>query len=274
LSAKNYPHILAKLRNSPLIMTDRHIQAVIDVLDARLSGEHRTMPMMDDPDEMEDPEPEVRGSKLVIPIFGIIGKHCSAMEMRSGGCDLDQVDEMLEAGYSDSSIGELVLNIRSPGGTVTGIPETAKRIAAIAELKEVIAFTDSECCSGALWLASQANRFYCTESADIGSVGVRMVMLDQSRALENEGVKVNEIVSGKFKTAGAWWKPLTAEEKAMFQAQCDSIGAQFRAVILSKRAVRADAMEGQIFMGKPHTGPGAVDVGFCDGLVDSLDDLL
>jgi len=266
----NYPHILAKVLRGIWVITDSKFQAIESVLASRLAAEGTQESIMSVAavDESAS-EPTFTGRTMIIPIHGIISKHCSMMEMASGGCDLDQVNAALEVADNDSTVDKIILDFRSPGGTITGIPETAARITALAEHKDVVAYTDSECCSGALWLAAMAPSFFCTESADVGSVGVYLALLDKSRMLEDMGVKVNAISAGKYKLSGAPFKPLTTEERAMFQADVDRIYGMFKAAVQLNREVPEEYCEGQVYMGQS-----AVNAGFCNGLVDDIQDLL
>jgi len=262
----NYPHILAKVLRGIWVITDAKFQAIESILASHL-GEKATR--SESLLESEEASPSIVGSTFVLPVYGIIGKHLSLMEMMSGSCDLDQVNAALDVAANNSAIKKVVLDFRSPGGTVTGIPETARKIAALAETKKVVSFTDSECCSGALWLASQAGEFYCTESAEVGSVGVYLALLDKSRMYENEGVKFNAISAGKYKLSGASFRPLSSDERRMFQADVDKIHEQFKSAVRANRSVPDESLEGQIF-----TGPDAVTAGLVDSLVDDIEDLL
>jgi protease-4 len=125
------------------------------------------------------------------------------------------------------------------------------------------------CCSGALWLAMSCGSFYCTESSDVGSVGVYSVYLDESAALEKEGVKVNAISAGKYKLTGASFQPMTADDRKMLQDGVDKIYAQFKAAVTRNRAIADEYLQGQVYDGED-----AVKYGFCDGLVESITDLL
>lgn len=260
---KNYPNIISKVYEEPWLITPAKHRAIQKLLETRLEGGDIVV----DPDEMEEPEMGTEGTTAIIPIHGIIGKHLSMLEMMCGGCDLDVVNDMLDAANSDSKIERIALDFRSPGGTVTGIPETARKIASLS--KPSIAFSDSECCSAAYWLASQAQQFYVTESADVGSIGVYMAWLDRSRQLENAGIKVNAISAGKYKLAGAPFKPLTDEERAMFQASVDKIHEQFKAAVRRHREIPNSAMEGQVYDGEQ-----AVELGLVDGVVDDITEAL
>ena len=50
-----------------------------------------------------------------------------------------------------------------------------------------------------------------TPSGEVGSVGVRMMHLDVSKAMEDAGLKVTELYSGDFKTEWSPYKALSEE---------------------------------------------------------------
>jgi signal peptide peptidase SppA len=264
---KNYPNIIAKLFYEPLVLTKAKHFAIWKVLESRLGGQ--AMPSTsEEVAEVAAEEWELTGPDAIIPVHGILGKHMSGMEMASGGCDLGRVSAMVDIAAADPSVTRLVFDFNSPGGEVTGVPELARKIASITS-KDTVAFTDSECCSGALWLAAQCQHFYASESSNVGSIGVWCAYLDLSRQMANQGENMQEISAGKYKTMGAYWKPLTETERAMVQAQVDKIYVQFKEAVNSRREVADEHMQGQIFDGLE-----AVEVGLIDGVIDSLDEIL
>ncbi len=271
----NLPHIISKVTRQPWVITEDKLSAIMAALDARLSGEFQTVNGMPEPGEDEcNGRDEYRefqmatGTVAVIPIHGIVGKHLSSLEIACGGCSLDTLQAQLKAAGNSPRITQILLDINSPGGTVTGTPETARLIAEIAQEKPVIGYTDGECCSAALWLASQCVSFYASESAVVGSVGIRMVLLDYTRKLEQEGVKVNAIASGKYKLLGAPFKALTEDERELLQAESDRIHAQFQAAVTARRDVATQYLQGQIFRGEE-----AVGIGMVDGVMDDIEDV-
>jgi protease-4 len=173
----------------------------------------------------------------------------------------------MDEALMDDSVSRIMFDFQSPGGTVGGIPELGRKIANSA--KPTIGWTDSQCCSGAYWLASQCERFYTSESCDVGSIGVYMALLDESRALENEGIKINAISAGKFKLAGAPFKPLTDEERKMFQAGVDKIYTQFKEAVSRNRSLPDSVMQGQVYDGQE-----AADLGLSDGMLENIQEAL
>lgn len=265
---KNYPHIIAKVCDEPWLITPEKHRAIQRALDSRMTARADDSPMMVTVAKEPENEPEQNGKQLVIPVFGIIGKRLSWMETECGGYDLQSLEDALDVAEDEDSITEILLHIDSPGGTVTGVPEMAARIARIN--KKVVAFTDTKMCSAAYYLASGADEIYCTESADVGSIGVYAIYMDYSRQLANDGVAVNAISAGTDKLMGAWFKPMSDADRAKLQADVDKIYARFKGHVSAHRTDIPDsAMQGNVFDGED-----AVANGLVDGVVDSISDLL
>lgn len=254
------PHIIRKVYSQPWCIDPVVHRSIQRALEAHLEGLTAQIPMPES-EIPEDERMEMYGDNglCVVPIHGIIGKHLSGLEMACGGCSLDSVSAMLEDAVKDPECKAILLDINSPGGTVTGVPELADEIAEANKIKPVIAFTDAECCSAAYWLASQASAIYATPSSSVGSIGVYIALLDESRALENAGVKVNAIHAGKWKLAGAPFKPLTDEERKMFQDSVDKTHAQFKSAVSRGRNISEDSMQGQCFDGDEALTAGLID---------------
>ena len=204
----------------------------------------------------------------IIPVKGVIGKSLSELERYCGCCDLKEVEEMLEDVERDDRVKTIILAIDSPGGTSVGVPELANRIR--ASKKQTIAFTDSEACSAAYWLASQCEQVIATPSASVGSIGCYIAYLDESQAYADEGMKVDVIKSGKFKGAGIPGTSLDADQKAMLQEEVSEIHDEFKAAVKSVRLFASDeAMEAKIYSGKK-----AAENGLVTGVVNGFDELM
>lgn len=204
---------------------------------------------------------EIQGNTSIIHIDGVIDKHLSAFEAWCyDATDLNDVDRALDRSAQDNSIDNVLLAINSPGGGLTGVPETTDKIAELAKHKNVFAYTEGQCCSAAYWPAAACDQIFATASAQVGSIGVYCALMDQSRKLEQQGIKIETIKDGKLKAAGAQWKSLTDDERAHFQEHVNDIGAMFRAAVNAKRPqVSVEAMQGQAFLGQKALAAGLVD---------------
>lgn len=200
----------------------------------------------------------------------MIDKRISSFDLSCyGGCDLADVDTALAHAMTDPRVEVIVLDIHSPGGSVIGVHETYTRIMALAETKEVHAYVNCMACSAGYYLASAADHIAAAPSAIVGSIGVYLAMLDASRWYEAEGLKINVMQGGKWKTMGAEWKPLEDEERAKLQSGVDSMYTQFKAAVNAKRPQVADeTMQGQWM-----TGAEGQPLGLVDALTgDTLDE--
>lgn len=71
--------------------------------------------------------------------------------------------------------------------------------------------------SGAYLIATGADTIIANPFADIGSLGITMSYLDNSRQNKDTGIEFVSLASGKFKDSGTPDKPLTAEERSLFE---------------------------------------------------------
>lgn len=204
----------------------------------------------------------------IIPVKGVIGKNLSELESLCGSCDINDVEEMLEECERDPSIKTIILDIDSPGGTSVGVPELANRIKNCS--KEVISFTENECCSAAYWLGSQASSFYATPSSSVGSIGVYIAFPDYSEAYKMEGVKMDVIKAGAYKGAGIPGTSLDESQREMLQKEVEEIHADFKEAVKSVRSyVEDSSMEGQTFSGKK-----GAEAGLVTSLINGFDELV
>lgn len=213
------------------------------------------------------PKVSSKGTACVC-IKGVIGKNLNPMEKLIGCTDIDDVWASLKSFEKDSSVKRIVLKINSGGGTTTGLEELARYI--FNYPKEVISFTDEDMGSAAYWLGSQAQRVIATPSSSVGSIGIYVSLVDESKAFEDDGKQVIVIKSGDYKGAGVEGVPLTQLQGDWIQGEVDELHETFIENVLRARplAKRAD-MQGQSFSGKR-----AAEQNLVTGLADSFEELM
>jgi signal peptide peptidase SppA len=270
----NYPRILSALRAAKWAALPSTIQAVHDALSAHMRGaapRADLIPTPPGPPSSPNPEDGEEDSGVcVIQIYGIIGKNLSMFESMCGGVDVNSIEDEIEAAMQDPDCTCILLDIDSPGGVVSGVPELAATIAIANKIKPIYAFTGAQCCSAAYWIASQCEAIACTVSADVGSVGVYMALCDDSEWWSKNGYKLELIKAGQFKATGISGQPLSAEARALLQADVDAIYEMFtKDVRLGRGDIPDSVMQGQTFMGQA-----SVDNGMCDEIVSGIDDMI
>lgn len=200
----------------------------------------------------------------VVPLRGVCGRHLSELAMECGGCDVDRVREAVAAADDDPAVRAIVLDVDSPGGSVCGVYEAALVVRGTA--KPVAAYAADQCASAAYWIASQADFVVVGPTADVGSVGVYCALLDESRAYDARGLRVDMISSGANKGAGYPGTALTDNQRAVLQSQVDYVADLFKAAVLRGRA--GDEPDETILDGRCLVGEQAVAANLADAVGD------
>jgi signal peptide peptidase SppA len=275
----NYPHIAQKLYGEPWAITPAAHASMQQVFEAHLNGDKtqqviftrnqfNAAALVLDPPRDRTSRVYRRGRLAYVPVHGIIGKGLSLMEEICGGYSIDQLEKDLDECNADAAVSRILLDFNSPGGQISGVPETARLIA--ASPKETFGFTARQSDSAAYWLMSQCDHIYCTQSAETGSIGVYLAVYDKTEMMKKAGVSLTLIRSGKHKGMGMPGNPLTEEQIQMLQDQVDMIFAEFSGAILAKRPnVTKETMQGQAFIGNQ-----CLKAHLVDALTTSLGDLV
>lgn len=207
-----------------------------------------------------------------VPIFGTLGKNLDALDMACGGCDVDNARAAIDQALARKDVKTLVLDIASPGGEVTGISELGNTIRAATKVrgKTIYAFSDSQMCSAAYWLGSQADEIICTPSATLGSIGVYLAWLDEGIAMQLQGYRLELFKAGDHKGMGLPGRALSQDDRNLLQTRVDDIYRGFTAAVTAARPkVQRSTMQGQTF-----AGDRAVATHLADGLVNDWTEFL
>ena len=202
----------------------------------------------------------------VLPIHGTIAHRMGGMNESSGGVSVERLGAMLSSYMADASVGTILLDIDSPGGTVTGVSEFAGQLAASrgTGTKRIVAMVNGMAASAAYWLAAQADEIVSIPSGLSGSIGVYSAHQDMSAALEQEGIKMTLVSAGKHKVEGNPFEPLSEEAQAVMQARVDDAYATFVRDVAKGRGVspadvRKGYGEGRVLSAKDAKAAGLID---------------
>ncbi|HZQ46526.1 MAG TPA: S49 family peptidase [Verrucomicrobiae bacterium] len=254
-------HVLAKFSSSPWAMTPEGAMAW--AMTFRLEA-----PVARDPAKnfLGDtlPQMTVQNGIAIVPVQGPLIHGAGFLDKGFGAMAHADIADMLDDAIEDSSVTGILLNVRSPGGTVAGTGSLGAKIAAIK--KPVASFCDYTGASAAYWLMSQCDQIFCTTGAMIGSIGTLLQVTSIAQLLAANGISVETFASGNLKAAGSAVKPMEPQEREYFQNLIDANAAQFKSAVTAKRpTVNEDSMRGQVF-----TAEAAVSNGIADQLVSGL----
>lgn len=252
--------IMQEVYCKPWLIRPAMHKQICDIVQAHVSGEAHMAGGIADAFAENEPKDILSycGECAVVDVQGVIGRKVGNVEKSSGVTDINDVADALVAG-ADGSEG-IILRIDSPGGTVSGVPEVAMLIKELGEETPIVAYVDGQAASAGYWLASQAHAIVGGMSADVGSVGVYMSLLDQSRAAEMAGLKVEVIKAGRYKGIGIPGTPLTEDQRNFLQGEVNKVYEMFKgAVRMSRGAIEDDVLQGQDFMGEDAVRVGLMD---------------
>jgi signal peptide peptidase SppA len=260
---RNLPRLFSKLFCQPILLEDGQRMAFEQtLLSVMLNAQWQaTKQDMESNQRRAGKLLELQGDTAIVHIDGTLDRHLTNFEVNCfDATDVNDVMNALRSAANNPDISNVMLYFNSPGGSISGIPETANLVADLAQKKNVFAYTDGLMCSAAYWIAAQCDQIFANESAQVGSIGVYLALLNSASEMEKLGRKIESFQSGDLKTAGAYWKPLTEAERAHLQSRVDDLGVKFRAAVTAKRPqVKADAMRGQSIFGGNAVAAGLID---------------
>lgn len=200
----------------------------------------------------------------IINIHGPITQRFDAASWKTGGCSCEEIGVALDSMLADASIGAIVLNVDSPGGSSYGVEELSDKIYAAREKKRVYAVADSLAASAAFWIATSAEQLMVTPGGDVGSVGVYAIHVDESRALDAEGITVNMVSAGKFKAEFSSHRPLSDDAKAHLQESVDATHDKFLKALKRNRNTSVEDVRKNFGQGRVVSAEQAVTAGMAD----------
>lgn len=175
----------------------------------------------------------------------------AVLELSGVITDSKKTIQKLKRFEEDGDIKAIVLRINSPGGAVSPSQEIYQAVR--KSKKPVIASMDSVAASGGYYIACAAKKIYANPGTITGSIGVIMEFVNLSKLYDWAKIHRYSIKTGKFKDAGAEYREMNPEEKALFQAMVDDVLSQFKQAVSTGRSIplkEVDAIaDGRIFSG-------------------------
>ncbi|HEX3716873.1 MAG TPA: S49 family peptidase [Verrucomicrobiae bacterium] len=198
-----------------------------------------------------------------IPIEGTLAHNPDTFEMAYFGMeDLRNISSMIAEAGENRDVKGVLLSVDSPGGFFTGSLDVADSIAALNNVKPVIAHVSGTSASLAYMLTSQAGEIVAGRGSSVGSLGAYIVNADYSRAYKNAGLEMEMFKNkeGSLKGMGSGEFALTAEQRQFLSDRAQGTFESFMNVIETARGViRPDAKKGRTFYGEQAKSKGLVD---------------
>lgn len=273
-----YAHLVSYVGSTLWAILPEKMSELLSVLAFRAAGHEFSAEEINARigDGNKPPVSTKNGLVAVVPLRGVIAHRMSAMEESSGGMSAERFTQMFKALAADESIGTIIIDVDSPGGTIAGLAEAADAVFQARETKRVIAVANATMASAAYWIASQASEIVAIPSAmdrGIGSIGVFTVHQDLSAALEKEGIKLTLIKAGENKAEGNPFEPLSDDVRAQIQASVDAAKTAFVKTVARGRGISPADVVANYGDGRAFSAKDALRVGLVDRIA-TMDDVI
>ncbi len=215
------------------------------------------------------------GGIALLPLYGVVTQRGNMVDDVSGpgSTSTQQFSSALRQLLADDTVGQILIDIDSPGGSVYGVAELADEIQSARSQKPIVAVANSLAASAAYWIGCSASEFYVTPGGEVGSIGVWQAHQDYSQALEESGVKTTLISAGKFKVEGNPYSPLDADAQSFMQSRVDDYYAAFTKSVARGRGVSVAQVREGMGQGRVLGADAALAQSMVDG-VATFDDVL
>ena len=296
-----YAHIISEVLRHPWAILDGKFDAIVSVLARREAGErledeqieaivaegHKRLECL--PYTVDEAGERILGSaalgmaaastgakgKLtaVIPVYGMILPRAADFSMSESGTSIEGLRAQFRSALNNADVKTILFNFDSPGGSVYHVDEFAQEIFGARGQKKILAQVDPLAASAAYYLASQTDSIAITPSGEAGSIGVRMMHQDLSKALEMKGIKVTNITYGKYKVENNPFEPMSEEGMAFAQQRVDEYGDMFVKAVARGRGVKVSDVKENFGQGRVFGAGEAKSRGMVDRIA-TLDETL
>lgn len=208
-----------------------------------------------------------KGGKIaIIELEGVILNAKAGGLLQSRDNPVNRFAESLAMAERDDAVKAVVLRINSPGGGVAASETLYHEVKAFRARtgKPVVASIQDVGASGAYYVACAADEIYAQPSSVVGSVGVIFQTFNVAGTMAKLGVTADAIKSDRNKDAGSPFRPMTPDERAIFQQMIDTFYARFKTVVLEKQKNLPPANQPQAFDGRVMPGTTAQETGLID----------
>ena len=267
-----------KIFNEPHLVNSSTFESVINYLNARNVMEHFEPEARVDDSEAGNYAFNEDSGVAVMNISGPLTYRPYFTLCGSGGANYQTIKEDF-ASLVEQGAKTIVLSIDSGGGEAYQCFATARYMRNLADANDVkiISFVDGLAASAAYGLAVSAHEIIVAEGSEVGSIGVLVRLMNDSKALEKEGYQRTFVSAGKEKipfAADGSFKPEFLED---IQSKVDALYTEFTGFVAERRNLSVEsiiATEAKTFLPEKALQLGLIDKvmtveGFYEYLADS-----
>ena len=198
------------------------------------------------------------------------GSHVARLSVTGLITEDRKLTEAIDKLANDSSVKALIVDIDSPGGTVSGGESLHNAIARVAAKKPVVAVMGGVAASAGYMIAVSTQRIFARESTLTGSIGVLLETGEVSGLLDKVGITAETVVSGPLKDQPSLTHKLSDRGREVLQGLVQDMYDQFVGMVAAGRHMTPDAVR-KVGDGRAYTGRQALGLGLIDQIGEERD---
>lgn len=263
-------HELARLRSklfdTPLLVETKSFESILNYLDKRCEGNVEVNKEAAEEYSMHSTLYYKDNGLGVISINGPLTNKSTGWEALCGGTSYESIKEDFEA-LLEEGAKTIAFIVESGGGEAYGMMDTGNYLRRLADENgvKIVSYIDGLSASAAYGLTAISDEIISNKNSEIGSIGVLIRLMNDSKALEKEGYERTFITAGDEKIPFAADGSFRKEFIDDLQYKVDTLYQEFVEYIAEHRNISIEAVRNT--QAKTFLAGDAVRLGLADKLM-------
>lgn len=262
------PHSLVRIKGSmvnvPHLIEPTSFASILEYVNQRIEGNVDIIPQtasMDSGDLSGRYVPDTQTG--VMHISGPLTYRTNGWEAFCGGTSYEMLKEQMEY-FVSKGAKTVAMMVDSGGGEAHGMMDSANYLRKLADDNgiKIVAYVDGMSASAAYGISCIADEIVMSSDSQVGSIGVLIQLMNNSKKLEKEGIERTFITAGKDKVPFADDGSFTEGFIERLQTQVDALYEGFTGHVATHRALDIQAVkdtEANVFMSEEALALGLAD---------------
>ena len=240
-------HELARLRSklfdTPLLVDSKSFESILNYVDKRCEGTVDVAPKADSEFSMYSTLHYAESNLGVIHISGPLTNKSTGWEAFCGGTSYESIKEDFEA-LLEEGVKTVAFMVESGGGEAYGMMDTGNYLRKLADENgvRILSYVDGLSASAAYGLTAISDEIISNKNSEIGSIGVLIRLMNDSKALEMKGYERSFISAGTEKIPFAEDGSFRKEFLEDLQYKVDALYKDFTEYVAEHRNLSVEAV--------------------------------
>lgn len=233
----------SKLFDTPLLVDSKSFESILNYVDKRCEGNVEVTPKADNEFSMYSTLHYQESNLGVIHISGPLTNKSTGWEAFCGGTSYESIKEDFEA-LLEAGTKTVAFMVESGGGEAYGMMDTGNYLRKLADDSgvKIISYVDGLSASAAYGLTAISDEIITNKNSEIGSIGVLIRLMNDSKALEMEGYERSFISAGTQKIPFAEDGSFRKEFLDDLQYKVDALYKDFTEYVAEHRNLSVEAV--------------------------------